>query len=97
MRAARREERMKRLDTNGDGVVSDEERAAATAERAASTFSRLDADGDGVLTPDELAGARWFRGDPAKADADGDGKISVEELQKAMENGRGWGRRNRGE
>ena len=100
-RAAMREDRKKRmlerLDTDGDGVVSEEERAAAMLERATSMHDRLDADGDGKLTPAELAGSRWFRGDAAKADADGDGTISVDELQKAMAAGGGFGRGRRGD
>src|SRR5262249_37432541 len=57
-RADWRRRREARLDANGDGVVSDEERAAAMHDRAVNMRKRLDTDGDGKLTPAELANAR---------------------------------------
>ncbi|HEX7842484.1 MAG TPA: EF-hand domain-containing protein, partial [Kofleriaceae bacterium] len=46
------------FDKDGDGVISEEERAAGMKSRAEMMRKRLDADGDGKLTPAELASAR---------------------------------------
>ena len=48
-------DRHQRLDTDGDGAISDAERAAAHQARLDGLFADLDADGDGKLTADELA------------------------------------------
>ncbi len=86
----RREARMKemeaKLDTNGDGVVSDEERAAGIHKRAEAMHAKLDANGDGKLTPDELGAAkgRMKFDDPAALDTNHDGDISADELAAAM-------------
>ena len=81
-----RKRRMARLDTNGDGVISDEERAAAARERIAGMHARLDSDGDGKLTPAELANApgRMHFDDPAAVDTNHDGDISADELAAAL-------------
>lgn len=92
-------------DTDGDGVVSAEEREAAheaRAQRMAQRLEdRLDANHDGKLTPDELAasgsdhrGPRFA--DPKAVDANNDGVISPEELQAAMEERRAQWRGRRG-
>jgi len=89
-KAAGREERMKEreaeLDTNHDGVVSEDERAAGMKKRAEMMRQKLDTNSDGKLTPDELAAAkgRMKFDDPAALDTNHDGDISVDELQAAM-------------
>jgi type IV secretory pathway VirB10-like protein len=87
--AARDEWRKRRdgkLDANGDGVVSDEERAAAMQQRVTSMRTRLDADGDGKLTPAELANApgRMHFDNPAALDTNHDGDISADELAAGL-------------
>ncbi len=44
-----------RMDTNGDGVVSQDEFLAA----AKSRFAKLDKNGDGFIDADEMTGGRW--------------------------------------
>lgn len=81
-----RERRKARLDTDGDGVISDEERAAAMHERLANVHARFDTDADGKLTPAELANARGPMrfDDPAALDTNHDGDISADELAAAF-------------
>lgn len=82
-----RKRRMERLDKDGDGKISDEERAAAIKERMDGMRARLDTDGDGKLTPAELAAARGNRlrmEDPAALDTNHDGDISSDELAAGM-------------
>lgn len=79
-------DRMARMDTDGDGKISDEEREAAMKERSAKMRSRFDTNGDGKVTPDELASARGrmrFE-DPAALDTNQDGDISADELEAGM-------------
>jgi len=49
---------VQRLDTNGDGVVSQDEFLAAAKKR----FSHLDRNGDGFIDADELPAHRWAHG-----------------------------------
>lgn len=81
-----RERRKDRLDTDGDGKVSDEERAAAMKQRMGRLHDRLDTDGDGKVSPAELANApgRFKFDDPAAIDTNHDGDISVDELAAAV-------------
>ncbi len=79
----RRKRRDEMLDTNKDGVVSDEERV----QRMEPMRKRLDADGNGKLTPDELGASenrRMSFDDPAAVDTNKDGEISLAELDKAV-------------
>jgi EF hand domain-containing protein len=83
----RRNNRLARMDTDGDGKISDAERAAAMKQRAEMMRTRLDTNGDGKLTPDELAAAqgRMHFDDPASLDTNKDGDISADELAAAMQ------------
>ena len=78
----RRKNREAMLDTNHDGVVSDEERQ----QRMVPMLKRLDENGDGKLTPDELAKSDGRMGfdDPAAVDTNHDGEISLAELDAAV-------------
>jgi len=86
-RGGRRGDRMARMDKDGDGKVSEEERAAAMKERSEKMRARFDANNDGKLTPDELANApgRMHFDDPKALDLDHDGDISADELQAGMQ------------
>jgi hypothetical protein len=79
-------DRMARMDTDGDGKISPEEREAAMKERVAKMRTRLDTNGDGKLTPDELANGkgRMKFEDPAALDTNKDGDISADELEAGM-------------
>jgi Ca2+-binding EF-hand superfamily protein len=45
------------LDTNGDGVISQDEAQATGNQNAAQAFATLDANGDGSISQDELTSA----------------------------------------
>jgi hypothetical protein len=81
-----RAKRAAELDKDGDGKVSDAERANALHDRADQMRRRFDANHDGKLTPDELANARGRMrfDDPAALDTDHDGDISADELAAGM-------------
>lgn len=67
------------LDTNSDGVISQEEISQRQAER----FKRMDTNGDGVLSVDELhTGLQRERAEGMHKwmDSDGDGQVSLEEF-----------------
>lgn len=87
----RRARMMKELDTNGDGVISDDERAAGHKKRIEGMRARLDTNGDGKLTPEELAAAtgRMKFDNPTELDTNKDGDISADELDAAMKTHRG--------
>jgi len=46
---------IQRMDTNGDGVVSQDEFMAAAKTR----FTKIDKNGDGFIDADEMTGQRW--------------------------------------
>ena len=72
----------KKLDTNNDGAISQEELLA----RHISHFSKLDADNDGMLSIEE------FNARPiamfSKLDADGNGLIAGDELPRRHKGGK---------
>ena len=86
----------RRIDTDGDGVISPEERQAARVARAKRMQEWIDANHDGKVTPDELAAAGSAShgprfADPRAVDANNDGEISSDELQQALaERRRQW-------
>lgn len=53
--AADPQQMLERLDTDGDGSISEEEFLAQQSERLAAQFDRRDRDGDGLLSADESA------------------------------------------
>lgn len=79
---ARRKERIARFDTDGDGQISDEERAAARKQRQEEMLARMDRDGDGKVSEEERAAVRHERATSMfeRLDTDGDGKLSPEEM-----------------
>lgn len=81
-------ELVKQFDKDGDGKLSDEERAtmreahqARMEERRKEMLEKFDADKDGKLSPEEREKAREARKAEMleKFDKDGDGKLSEEE------------------
>jgi EF hand len=82
-REERRKQRMSELDTDGDGEISEDERAAARAKREAEMLERLDKNKDGKVDDAERDAARKDRATEmhARLDKNGDGKLSVDEMQ----------------
>lgn len=87
---AAQQARFAEMDSNGDGVISGDEMAAAAADhaqdRAMERFSQMlawrDSDGDGALSPSEFGsnrGEQMFM----RADANHDGEITQEEMEQA--------------
>lgn len=54
---ARMEAAFAKLDTNGDGKITAEERKARRDARIAEQFKRMDADGNGAITLEEMKAA----------------------------------------
>lgn len=82
-----RKEREAKLDTDGDGKISEAERDKARHDRAVSMRDKLDANADGKLTVEEInASPRLSRrlGDPSLVDTNKDGDISADEIDTAM-------------
>jgi EF hand len=79
----RRKERMAKLDTDGDGVVSDEEREAARDVRQKGMLDRFDKDHDGKLSDEERAAMRQERTAAMRTrlDRNNDGVVTPDELQ----------------
>lgn len=109
-REERRAERLERIDADGDGKISEQERKAARSAQMDEMKTRLDTDGDGKLTIKELQESRMARRMPdmTTVDTNNDGEVSNDELRKSMEDmrmnnlggrrgGRGWGGPERGD
>ena len=82
-----REEIMKKFDKNGDGKLSEDEKAEirktmANRQVPPHILEKFDKDGDGKLSDDERAEIRKEM--MAKFDKDGDGKLGPEERKAAM-------------
>lgn len=75
-------ERLKKADTNGDGMISREE--AKALPRINEHFDEIDTNKDGQITMDELHAfhEKQKGGHFKKMDTDGDGKISRAEAAK---------------
>ena len=71
---ARLDARFAKLDTNGDGNFTADERKALRDARIAERFKRLDADGNGAITLAEMQAAHDKRTDRAKQ-GDGERKM----------------------
>lgn len=67
----RRDFRIEKLDTNGDGAISKKEFMAGAQERAAKMFERMDRNGDGVLTSADKPKDRDHKGGPRGHDNEG--------------------------
>ena len=64
---------LKRFDTDGDGKISEEEKAKMEAARK-ERMKKIDTDGDGKISPEERDAARkQYRKRERKHDDDGDG------------------------
>ena len=98
---------IEKFDTDGDGKLNEQERAAAKAEmekRRAEAIKEFDKDGDGKLNEQERLAAFKARMEKQpkfkemilkKFDADKNGELSDEEIAKAAK-GPGGGRRGEG-
>jgi Ca2+-binding EF-hand superfamily protein len=98
---------LQKYDTNGDGVLDANERAAMRADfqakraaHKAKMLAKYDTNHDGKLEPDERAAMRADRAAKqfAKMDTNGDGQVTLAEFQafKAARGGRGGWRRHHG-
>lgn len=91
--AALRARLLERFDTDGDGKLSEAERAAAKAqfpELSQAIIAMLDTDGDGKVSEAEKAAARErmqarIQEVIAKYDADGDGRLNEQERRAAFD------------
>ena len=87
------------MDTNEDGVITQDEFLAAAAahgdEHATDLFARYDTDEDGVITTDEVSAVHAaaieerLLGILARWDANEDGQLTADELESAGTRGRG--------
>lgn len=78
-----RTEILESADTNGDGVLDEEERRAYREAKRAELLAAYDADGDGRLNAEERQAARdGRRADRfASLDLDGSGGLTADELE----------------
>jgi hypothetical protein len=81
-RGPRRDRNRGAQDTDGDGVISPEERADSVEKRMAEMKARADKNGDGTVSEEEIAAGRRDRAENmlGRLDKDGDGKLTVAEI-----------------
>ena len=87
-RAVRREERLRKFDTNKDGRLNKDERAAMRTALVDMRMQRIDSDGDGRITRQEASNGRIGQrllADFDRADANRDASISRQELEAAID------------
>ena len=78
------------FDTDGDGHLSKQERAAAREKRHERRLEEFDTDGDGKLSRQEQKASRQKRShqkarELERFDADGDGELTGEEREQAQD------------
>ncbi|MEZ5275013.1 MAG: EF-hand domain-containing protein [Opitutaceae bacterium] len=90
------EQMMKAADTDGDGVVSDEERAAMRAKMQArgkmnrqQMLERFDTDGDGQISPEERQAARESMGGRGPGQGKAGGPNHAEMMKRMDKDGDG--------
>ena len=83
----------KKVDTNGDGVITKDEALAAANARVEKEFATFDTNHDGQITPDEIRAVHEakraemeakFAARFKQADTNGDGQLSKDEVQAGM-------------
>lgn len=81
-RGPRRDRNRGAQDTDGDGLISPEERAESVEARMAEMKARADKNKDGTVSEEEIAEARRERAQNmlGRLDKDGDGKLTVAEV-----------------
>lgn len=81
-RGPRRDRNRGAKDTDGDGVISADERAEAVEARMAEMKARADKNQDGTVSEEEIAEARRDRALNmlGRLDKNSDGKLTVEEV-----------------
>lgn len=86
-------EGISRFDLDGDGLLSDEERAAARETMKAEFLAKYDSDGNGEISEEEHQAAHeaMHQAFLEKYDLDGDGRLSEEERAAVDSHHPGWG------
>jgi len=80
------EDKTKDIDTDGDGIITEEELEAYNERKEKDISDKLDRNGDGKITQDEIDRYNKEKKDKTKEiDTDGDGIITAEEVQAYYE------------